>query len=131
MTAKEKKLAKEPEQLVIGIVHRMQGCDHVEAGTVAPDTDKGRSACAPGHANNSDVRRALLIAEADVPIVGIWPRTMTRQGEEYRPLTSSIRRRAWRASRVSRSALTADEISATFVHCGLRAPQNGSAEWQS
>jgi hypothetical protein len=68
MTGKAIKSAKELEQLVLEIVRRMQGCDHVEAVTVASDPQKGWfvSACTPGHANNSDVRRALLIAEADL-----------------------------------------------------------------
>jgi hypothetical protein len=68
MTTKEKKTAKELEQLALEIVRRMHGCDHVEAVTVSSNPDKGWfiSACMPGHANNSDVRRALLIAEADL-----------------------------------------------------------------
>jgi hypothetical protein len=68
MTLKEKKSAKELEELALEIVRRMQGCDHVEAVTVSADPHKGWfiSACTPGHANNSDVRRALLIAEADL-----------------------------------------------------------------
>jgi hypothetical protein len=68
MTTKEKKTAKELEKLVLEIVRRMQGCDHVEAVTVSSDPDKGWciSACTPGHATNTDVRRALLIAEADL-----------------------------------------------------------------
>lgn len=68
MTAKEKKSAKELEHLVLGIVRRMQGCDHVEAVTVASDPDKGWcvSSCRPGHSDSSDVRRTLLIAESDL-----------------------------------------------------------------
>jgi hypothetical protein len=47
----------------------MQGCDHVEGVTVSSDPHKKGwfiSACTPGFANNSDVRRALLTAEADL-----------------------------------------------------------------
>jgi hypothetical protein len=68
MTTKEKRTAVELEQLALEIVRRMQGCDHVEAVTVSVDPHKGWfiSACAPGHANNSEVRRALLVAEADL-----------------------------------------------------------------
>jgi hypothetical protein len=68
MTAKEKKSARELEQLALEIVQRIQGCDHVETVTVSSDPDKGWfiSACTPGHASNSDVSRALLIAEADL-----------------------------------------------------------------
>jgi hypothetical protein len=68
MTAKEKKSARELEQLALEIVRRIQGCDHVEAVIIASDPHKGWfiSACTPGHANNRDVRRALLIADADL-----------------------------------------------------------------
>jgi hypothetical protein len=46
----------------------MQGCDHVAAATVTCDPHKGWfiSASKSGHANNSDVQRAVLVAEADL-----------------------------------------------------------------
>jgi hypothetical protein len=68
MTGKERKSAKELEQLALGIVRRMQGCGHVEAVTVTSDPHKGWfiSASKPGHATNSDVQRAILVAEADL-----------------------------------------------------------------
>jgi hypothetical protein len=68
MPPKEPKTAKELEYLALEIVRRMQGCGHVEAVTVTSDPHKGWfiSASKPGHANNSDVRRAILIAEADL-----------------------------------------------------------------
>lgn len=68
MTIKQKKTAKELEQLALEIVRRMQGCSHVEAVTVSSNPDKGWfiSSCTPTHANSSDVRRAILIAEADL-----------------------------------------------------------------
>jgi hypothetical protein len=68
VTAKEKKSASELQQLALEIVRRMQGCDHVEAVTIGSDPDKGWfiSSCTPGNAHNSDVRRALLIAESDL-----------------------------------------------------------------
>jgi hypothetical protein len=48
MTLKEKS-ARELEELVLEIVRRMQGCDHVEAVTVSADPHKGWfiSACTP------------------------------------------------------------------------------------
>jgi hypothetical protein len=68
MPPKEPKTAKELEHLALEIVRRMQGCGHVEAVTVTSDPHKGWfiSASKPGHANNSDVRRASLTAEADL-----------------------------------------------------------------
>jgi hypothetical protein len=68
MPSKERKTAKELEHLALQIVRRMQGCEHVEAVTVTFDPSKGWfiSESKPGHANNSDVRRAILIAEADL-----------------------------------------------------------------
>jgi hypothetical protein len=68
MPAKERKTAKELEHLALEIVRRIQGCGHVEAVTVSSDPHKGWfiSASKPGHANDSDVRRAILIAEADL-----------------------------------------------------------------
>ena len=68
MTQKERKTAKEIEHLALEIVRRIQGCEHVEAVTVTSDPNKGWFIVAtkPGHANNSDVRRAILIAEADL-----------------------------------------------------------------
>jgi hypothetical protein len=68
MMQKERKTAKEIEHLALEIVRRMQGCAHVEAVTVTSDPHKGWfiSASKPGHANNSDARRAILIAEADL-----------------------------------------------------------------
>jgi hypothetical protein len=68
MARKERKTAKELELLALEIVRRMQGCEHVETVTIASDPHKGWfiSACTPGHANNSDVRRAILTAEADL-----------------------------------------------------------------
>jgi hypothetical protein len=69
MSTKENRTAEELEKLALEIVRRMQGCDHVEGVTISSDPDKKGwfiSACTPGHANNSDVRRALLIAEADL-----------------------------------------------------------------
>ncbi len=68
MTQKERKTAEELEHLALEIVRRMQGCEHVEAVTVSSDPHKGWliSASKPGHANNSDVRRAIMIAEADL-----------------------------------------------------------------
>jgi hypothetical protein len=68
MAQKERKTAKELEHLALEIVRRTQGCGHVEAVTVSSDPHKGWfiSASKPGHANDSDVRRAILIAEADL-----------------------------------------------------------------
>ena len=68
IVGKEKRTAAELERLALEIVRRVQGCGHVEAVTVSADPQKGWfiSACAPGHANNSEVRRALLVAEADL-----------------------------------------------------------------
>jgi hypothetical protein len=68
MTQKEWRTAKELEYLALEIVRRIQGCEHVEAVTVMSDPNKGWfiSASKPGHANHSDVRRAILIAEADL-----------------------------------------------------------------
>jgi hypothetical protein len=68
MTLKERKTARELEELALEIVQRLLGCGHVEAVTVTSDPHKGWfiSASKPGHANNSDVQRAILIAEADL-----------------------------------------------------------------
>jgi hypothetical protein len=68
VTIRQKKTAKELEQLALEIVRRMQGCSHVEDVTVSSNPDKGWfiSSCTPAHANSSDVRRAILIAEADL-----------------------------------------------------------------
>jgi hypothetical protein len=68
MPAKERKSAKELEHLALEIVRRVQGCEHVEAVTVTSDSHKGWiiSASKPDHARNRDIRRALLIAEADL-----------------------------------------------------------------
>jgi hypothetical protein len=68
MSKKEKKTAPELQQMALEIVRRMQGCDHVEAVTVSSDPHKGWfiSSCTLGRANDSDVQRALMIAEADL-----------------------------------------------------------------
>jgi hypothetical protein len=68
MMQKVRKTGKELEHLAREIIRRMQGCGHVEAVTITSDPHKGWfiSASKPGHADNSDVRRAILIAEADL-----------------------------------------------------------------
>jgi hypothetical protein len=68
MTVKEVKTAKELEHLALEIVRRMQGCDHVEAVTVTSHPHEGWviSGCTPGHASNSDVGRAIVVAQVDL-----------------------------------------------------------------
>jgi hypothetical protein len=68
MTAKEPKTAKELETIALDIVRRMQGCGHVEAVSVTSHPHEGWviSGCTPGHANNSDVGRAFVVAQADL-----------------------------------------------------------------
>jgi hypothetical protein len=61
--AKERKTAKELDCLALDIVRRMKGCGHVEAVTVTSDLIRTSK---PGHADNSDVRRAILVDEADL-----------------------------------------------------------------
>jgi hypothetical protein len=68
MTTKELKTAKELETIVLDIVRRMQGCGHVEAVSVASHPHEGWviSGYTRGHANNSDVGRAIVVAQADL-----------------------------------------------------------------
>ncbi len=68
MMQKERKTATDLEHMALEIVRRVQGCGHVEALTVMADPQKGWiiGAIKPDHAKNSDVRRAILIAEADL-----------------------------------------------------------------
>jgi hypothetical protein len=67
-TRKERKSLTELERLALGIVRRMQGCGHVEAVTITPHPQKGWaiSGCTPGHADDSDVGRAILVAQSDL-----------------------------------------------------------------
>lgn len=68
MPAKESKTSKEIECLALEIIRRMQGCGHVEAVKVTSDPCDGWviSECTPGHADNSDVARAIVVAQVDL-----------------------------------------------------------------
>jgi hypothetical protein len=65
---KELKTAKELELLALEIVRRMQGCGHVKAVSVASDPHHGWviNGSMPGHASNSDVARAIVVAQVDL-----------------------------------------------------------------
>jgi hypothetical protein len=64
--SKRTKTTKKLERLALDIVRRMQGCEHVEGVTVAFHNGWHISTGKPGFADNSDVRRAILIAEPDL-----------------------------------------------------------------
>ena len=65
---KELKSAKDFELLALEIDRRMQGCGHVKAVSVTSDPHHGWviNGSTPGHASNSDVARAIVVAQVDL-----------------------------------------------------------------